>query len=127
MTIALSQGTQDAQLFYHAGIIERSQGHADIADQFPRQGVVVELSPGRCQIGSTMSDAEALDRDRRFGVDRILSRRRIPLVAALEALPEIAAGLGELHLGADVAALRTDFGHRLVPDDEIARPRSSSA
>jgi len=34
MTIALSQGTQDAQLFYHAGIIERSQGHADIADQF---------------------------------------------------------------------------------------------
>jgi tetratricopeptide (TPR) repeat protein len=33
MAAALSQGTKDAQLFYHAGIIERSLGHSDAADR----------------------------------------------------------------------------------------------
>lgn len=33
MTSALREGTQDAQLFYHAGMIERALGHADAARQ----------------------------------------------------------------------------------------------
>jgi tetratricopeptide (TPR) repeat protein len=33
MIVALSQGTQDAQLFYHAGVIEQANGHADAARQ----------------------------------------------------------------------------------------------
>jgi tetratricopeptide (TPR) repeat protein len=33
MTIALSQGTRDGQLLYHAGVIERSLAHADSADR----------------------------------------------------------------------------------------------
>src|SRR3954469_12857519 len=48
------------------------------------------------------------------------SGRHIPLVATLEALPEIAARLGELHLGAHVTAFRTGLGHGLVPRDEVA-------
>src|SRR5437870_9130732 len=46
--------------------------------------------------------------------------RRVPLVAALHALPEIAARLRELHLGAHEAAFGTLLRHRLVPGDEIA-------
>lgn len=33
MAQALREGTQDAQLFYHAGVIERALGHADLARQ----------------------------------------------------------------------------------------------
>ena len=33
MTLALREGTQDAQLFYHAGMIEHALGHLDAAQQ----------------------------------------------------------------------------------------------
>src|SRR6478609_7641029 len=51
--------------------------------------------------------------------DLLGSPHHIPLVPALQALPELAAGLVELHFRADVAAFRADLGDRLVPGDEV--------
>src|SRR6476620_5952691 len=54
-------------------------------------------------------------------LERLLVPRRIPLVAAFQALPEVAARFRELHLGPEVPALRTLLRHRFVPRDEITR------
>src|SRR5688572_15842683 len=44
----------------------------------------------------------------------------VPLVAALDALPELAPRLVGLHFGAEVAALRALLRYWLVPADEVA-------
>jgi tetratricopeptide (TPR) repeat protein len=44
MQIALSQGTRDAQLFYHAGVIERSLGHSQLASTLLAKAVAVNPS-----------------------------------------------------------------------------------
>src|SRR4051812_33173250 len=64
---------------------------------------------------------KTLPRERlRIHLERFLVLRRVPFVAALEALPEIAARFRELHLRAHVAAFRTRLRYRLVPRHEIA-------
>src|SRR5690349_1243108 len=50
----------------------------------------------------------------------LLGRLHVPLVAALQAPTIRAARLIGFRLGADVAALGADLGHRLVPHDEVA-------
>src|SRR6476646_2316318 len=50
---------------------------------------------------------------------RIFLLRHVPLVAALETLAVLATRLGELHLGTEIAALRTLLGDGFVPHDEI--------
>src|SRR5262245_61320498 len=54
----------------------------------------------------------------RFG--RFVLLWYVPLVAAFQAFAILAARLGELHLGTEVAALGTLLGHWFVPDDEVA-------
>ena len=52
MRTALSQGTQDAQLFYHVGVIERALGHTVAADDFLAKTVSANPSfhaPGAVQ------------------------------------------------------------------------------
>ena len=44
MTSALAQGTQDAMLFYHAGMIERAAGNPDAARDYLRRATL--LTPG---------------------------------------------------------------------------------
>jgi tetratricopeptide (TPR) repeat protein len=44
MTRALAQGTRDAQLFYHAGRIERANGHAAAADSLLARARVLNPS-----------------------------------------------------------------------------------
>jgi hypothetical protein len=41
MTNALAQGTQDALLFYHAGMIERAAGNPVVAANYLRRAVTV--------------------------------------------------------------------------------------
>src|SRR6185436_14610769 len=65
---------------------------------------------------------EHLARQRRRGHDLVGLRRlrRVPLVAALHALAEVAARLGRLHLRANEAAIRALLIHRRIPGDEVA-------
>ena len=56
MRTALSQGTQDAQLFYHASVIERALGHTVAADQLVAKTVAANPSfhaPGAVQYPAT--------------------------------------------------------------------------
>src|SRR5438094_5703905 len=62
-------------------------------------------------------DSGQLSRQR---FSRIVLLRHVPLVAALVTLAVLATRLRELHLGADIPALRTFLGDGLVPHHEIA-------
>src|SRR5687767_1734578 len=63
----------------------------------------------------------ALTRERRFFGLGLGLLRRVPLVAALQAFPVIAARLRGFHLGTDEPAVRALLVDRLVPRHEVAR------
>src|SRR5258705_2044460 len=78
-----------------------------------------ERSEGPARAGPSLRSGRHLSRQHLHRL-RLRCRRHIPLVPAFQTLPEIAARLGELHLGAHIAALGTGLRHWLVPRHEVA-------